>query len=588
MKPPGSKGVAILVAGMHRSGTSALTRVLDIAGCDLPKTLMKPQPDNTEGFWESQRVMDLNQELLASAGSSWDDWRPFDQGWYTSPKADEFRERAVELVQSEFSSSRLFVLKDPRMCRLLKFWIEVVEDSGAQPFIISPIRSPFDVASSLHVRNDINPSVGYLIWLRHVLDAEAASRGLKRSYLRYEQLLWEAHALVNRIGEDLGLSWPKGSSPYAEMDIDEFLSPALHHHRSDDARHRSNPRLSDWVKLSFDIFDRWSHGEVREGDISKLDRIKAAFDEATPAFSRAMASTQRMERQNRILLKKVENARRELEERDGRIQALSDELTLHQREAEDTRRELEERDGRIQALSDELTLHQREAEDTRRDLEECDKRGHAMTLAYRRPRLGVDEAEVSILLMPRWLDQARQQCERGVVLELRCNGRIVARTSVVDGSRLPVRFPAAKLRIPVFGDALCSVHDAFTGVSLAALVTPSFRRAQRIVGAVENRDRPEVRGWVLDPNHPARGRRVAVYVNGELCEVIIANRWRGDVGRWKRTDGHHGFVWCIPQDIAAREGARIEVFDTDTGRALSGSPLRVEGGGVKRSGGVGS
>ena len=286
MSDSSTNKVAILVAGMHRSGTSALTRVLNIAGCDLPKTLMNPQryTGNVGGFWESQAIMDLNQEILASAGSSWDDWRPFDQDWYRSPLIDEFRERARELVQGEFGSSRLFVLKDPRICRLMRFWIQVIRAFGALPLVVSPIRNPLEVATSLQVRNDIDPAVGYLIWLRHTLDAEADSRGLKRAYLRYEHLLSDAQTVVDTLGNEFGVSWPRRSSPDTETKIAEFLSSELHHHRSEDAVLVANPSISNWVKDSFEIFDRWTRGEVWKEDGPNLDRIKAAFDQATPAF----------------------------------------------------------------------------------------------------------------------------------------------------------------------------------------------------------------------------------------------------------------------------------------------------------------
>ena len=302
MNDSGAKKIAILVAGMHRSGTSALTRVLNLAGCDLPKTLMKPKrnPGNVAGFWESQAIMDLNQEILTSAGSFWDDWRPFEQDWYWSPAAEGCRERARELIQSEFGGSRLFVLKDPRICRLMKFWVEVIRAFGAQPLVVSPIRNPWDVAASLQVRNHIDPSVGQLTWLRHTLDAEADSRGLRRAYLRYERLLSDAQAVVDRLGNDLGVSWPRPSRAQMEMKIAEFLSPELHHHRSEDALALSNPSLSDWVKDSFEIFDRWARGEVRKEDAPNLDRIKAAFDEATPACGHALAAGQQ-KKEKRVL-----------------------------------------------------------------------------------------------------------------------------------------------------------------------------------------------------------------------------------------------------------------------------------------------
>lgn len=78
---------------MHRSGTSALAHVLNLLGCDLLKTLLDGNDSNETGHWESVPIMDLNNEILNSAGSGWHDWLPFNQGWYASPKAEEVQER---------------------------------------------------------------------------------------------------------------------------------------------------------------------------------------------------------------------------------------------------------------------------------------------------------------------------------------------------------------------------------------------------------------------------------------------------------------------------------------------------------------
>ena len=297
------KRIAILVAGMHRSGTSAITRVLSLMGCDLPKTLMKPAPNNNErGFWESQPIVDLNDGILASAGSAWNDWRPFDSSWYASLVAEEFRERARAVLCEEFSGSRLFVLKDPRICRLLGFWVEALGAVGADTVIVSTIRSPADVAASLEARDGIDPSIGHLLWLRHVLDIEAASRHLRRAYVRYDTLLSEAHTTGDAVGDTLGVSWPRHLSVGTRMEIDEFLSSRLRHHQTDGAKVLMNPRLSRWISSSFEIFERWCHGESHEKDTARLDQIRSAFDAATPAFDRPLAATGRavVERDGRI------------------------------------------------------------------------------------------------------------------------------------------------------------------------------------------------------------------------------------------------------------------------------------------------
>ena len=314
MSGDGAARTAILVAGMHRSGTSALTRVLTIAGCTLPGTLVQPKPDNVAGFWESQAVVDLNEEILAVAGSSWDDWRPFPRHWHASPEAGAFLRRGRELLRQEFGESRLFILKDPRICRLLPFWIEAVRGTGARSRVVVTVRSPLDVAASLEARNGIDPFIGYLSWLRHVVDAEAGSRDLPRVFTRYESLLAEPHASVDRIGRMLGLDWPNRSSAAARTDVEAFLSPELRHHRSDDAGLTADRHISEWVSTAFAIVERWTRDDVRAEDACELDRITLAFDDATPAFDRALAAGARAMQEARALSRNLEGARRWREE----------------------------------------------------------------------------------------------------------------------------------------------------------------------------------------------------------------------------------------------------------------------------------
>ena len=73
---------AILIAGMHRSGTSALSRTLNLVGCAMSEVLVGgDQRGNERGHWESQRINELNNEILASAGSRWDDWEAINPSW---------------------------------------------------------------------------------------------------------------------------------------------------------------------------------------------------------------------------------------------------------------------------------------------------------------------------------------------------------------------------------------------------------------------------------------------------------------------------------------------------------------------------
>ena len=119
--------------------------------------------------------------------------------------------------------------------------------------------------------------------------------------------------------------------------------------------------------------------------------------------------------------------------------------------------------------------------------------------------------------------------------------------------------------------------------ALMALVAPAQWWSSRVVGAVENCELLQVRGWLLDRGDPERKRSVAIHLEGRLPEVIVAEGRRDDIARWRGTDGYHGFLWQIPEDLAATDGARIDVFDAVTGVALRGSPARIEGGRVVAS-----
>ena len=54
----------VMVLGMGRSGTSALTRVLSLCGASLPETLLTADQANSAGYWEPTEALDLNEQFL--------------------------------------------------------------------------------------------------------------------------------------------------------------------------------------------------------------------------------------------------------------------------------------------------------------------------------------------------------------------------------------------------------------------------------------------------------------------------------------------------------------------------------------------
>jgi len=194
-----------MVLGTHRSGTSAYTRIFSLLGADLPKNLMPAHETNPTGHWESNDLMAIHDQLLASAGSSWDDWRAFNPDWFDSPAAGPFKQQILDVLRKDFAASRLFVIKDPRVCRFWPLWRDVLAEFGAKPAVVIPVRNPLEVAASLKRRNGFIPATSHLLWLRHVLDAESATRGVMRAITSYESLIEDWQNVIATVTPQLGL-----------------------------------------------------------------------------------------------------------------------------------------------------------------------------------------------------------------------------------------------------------------------------------------------------------------------------------------------------------------------------------------------
>lgn len=261
---------AIVVLGMHRSGTSSVAGALSLLGAAAPKTLMAPAADNPKGFWESNVVMALNDALLAERGLIWSDWRGRPAG--PSPVVDP---RIMDAMKSEFGEADLLVLKDPRMCRLFPEWRLALADAGFAVAVVSPIRTPAEVAASLMARNPLSRAHGLRLWLRHVLDAEIASRGLPRHLMTWASFLSDWRGQLARMNSRLSVDVQITDDQAAE--VDAFLSDDLHRQRSEE----TTPVLvrQTWNTLC-QIAEFGDHPDL----LARLDTLRSDFDRACDLF----------------------------------------------------------------------------------------------------------------------------------------------------------------------------------------------------------------------------------------------------------------------------------------------------------------
>lgn len=266
---------AILIVGMHRSGTSALTGVLGKLGIPLGDRLLEPAGDNPKGYWEHEDVVAVHERLLAELGSRWDDMRALPSNWLESESA-RFAAAAIdEIISRDFSDKAIWSVKDPRLCRFLPLWLKVLARRRIRPVVLFMARKPSEVAASIQARNQWRPLAGKLLWLRYMTEAVASSTDETRGVILYDDLLVDPIRTVTRALASLDVT------AHEEISVEEREAVAGFIDASD--RHHTNP-VSEQPLTTFDsiadkVYDSLAVVAHGSGRWDTVEQAAAAFDQ---------------------------------------------------------------------------------------------------------------------------------------------------------------------------------------------------------------------------------------------------------------------------------------------------------------------
>ncbi|MBN1342192.1 MAG: hypothetical protein JXQ73_05910 [Phycisphaerae bacterium] len=190
----------ILVLGMHRSGTSAVARLLNLMGAYLgpPERVKGANPENPKGFWENDDVVEIDKAVLGAQRCLWNRLSEYDPAGLLDERLATLRRRAKDVIIS-LDGHRPWAVKDPRMCLLLPFWRPLLE----LPVCVLVNRNALEVARSLKTRNAMPLHVGIALWELHNIEALRGTAGLPRLLVQYQELLrdpiGQTHLLFGRL-----------------------------------------------------------------------------------------------------------------------------------------------------------------------------------------------------------------------------------------------------------------------------------------------------------------------------------------------------------------------------------------------------
>jgi len=332
---------------MHRSGTSVLTRVLQLLGAELGDNLLPPEAGvNERGFWEHQQVVALNQRLLEILDHPWYDFRPLPDNWMKHPGVGARLPEATEILENTLESGELAAIKDPRLCLLLPFWEQAAQRAGWSPRVVLANRNPSEVMASLCRRDPLDPDTALLLWLRYSHEAELSSRPLPRTGVDYGELLRDWRGTAARIEEALGLEWPISPEEASEQ-IDAAIDPGLRH-QSGGEHPDDNPLLDLATRLHRLITNDPTNLPALDACWAEFDTLLQRCNLKDEALAASIRHLFLLNSRHHQLGQEHALALETLQQRDQQMQARTLEWEQLGKELEYCRSIVEERDRQLQ------------------------------------------------------------------------------------------------------------------------------------------------------------------------------------------------------------------------------------------------
>lgn len=225
--------IPIAITGMHRSGTSMITRALHDSGLHLIGTdaeeLLDAADDNPEGFWENKAIVACNDALLEATGGAWDNPPQLPPQAVDDPRVTHVAEAATAAIVA-LSQHDHWGFKDPRSCLTAAYWLDLVPELR---FVIC-VRDPLEVALSLKRRNQNSYSLGLALWERYYTAVLAAIPPDRRIVTHYDTYFLDPEGEIGRVCGFVGLS---PAPPHVRSDlrhhtigvglVDAGVSPSL-------------------------------------------------------------------------------------------------------------------------------------------------------------------------------------------------------------------------------------------------------------------------------------------------------------------------------------------------------------------------
>jgi hypothetical protein len=273
------KSRAVCILGMHRSGTSVVARCINLLGAYLGEDVdfIPPLSDNPKGYWERNDVVDFDMRLLDKMKTTWNTSVPLPKNWHRSDEIKPFRDELFGFIKDTFSDHSLWAWKDPRISLLLPIWRDVLNEMDIQLSVVSVIRNPLDVASSLKKRDGFSYDKSFGIWFNYNISILKTMFDLPYVLIHFDRLIndWEFELRKCAIG--LGIAWPSDDSQLREK-MNAFIRPGLRHSFSDMNALKGGNAPAPVVKLYTLLMEAMELSRPAKEISAEIERLSFDFE----------------------------------------------------------------------------------------------------------------------------------------------------------------------------------------------------------------------------------------------------------------------------------------------------------------------
>lgn len=265
----GNKPELFLVLGMHRSGTSLLTRLLRCLDAQTTDRLVDPMPDNPKGFFEDRDIYEFHENALMPAlGATWDSVRLPNWAAMDNQTGRSLHKQALHILQRNYHwDQTAWTIKDPRFMILLPFWLPLLERMFAKVNFVLALRDPKEVAASLLHRNNLTAKHAEDLFAHYWLSALSILELENCIRVDFAHLIHDPKGALNRVANHC--SYRIGDAASAELEVfqREFFDPSLVHSAAEPQLQESNSLSSLLYKalsLSVDLTARGLPDEIAQ------------------------------------------------------------------------------------------------------------------------------------------------------------------------------------------------------------------------------------------------------------------------------------------------------------------------------------